>query len=392
MAEAGTMRAAGATSLAAPGKIPPRPARDQRLDLVRGWLQLTIFASHVMGSFIGGWMIHGSWGLSDSSEQFVFLSGFTLGSVFARKAARDGWRAGAADMTRRVWRLYRIHLMVFALFGLMVGAAGASFLPGEADRLGWTWFLAAPAWAALGMLTMLYQPAFMGILPVFVWCMLLLPGFAAMEARWGGRALALPMGCYAAVWLFGLSAPSLWPDGGIAFNPFAWQMLFLAGAWLGRRALMHGRALPFNAPWAGAVTACCVAVLLAGFALRLGWYGFAPWHSPFAETRWIEGKEDLALPRVLHALALAWLVAAFVPRDAGWMHASAIAWVAPIGRFSLEVFCLGLFLSWIASTALRLAPSGWHGPLDPILIAAGFFALFRFARALDRRRFAVRVA
>ena len=74
--------------------IPARPPRDQRLDIVRGWLQLSIFATHAGGTFIGGWMIHAAWGFSDSSELFVFLSGFTLGSVFARRAAQAGWRAG----------------------------------------------------------------------------------------------------------------------------------------------------------------------------------------------------------------------------------------------------------------------------------------------------------
>src|ERR1700735_5780774 len=96
-----------------------RPHPDTRLDIVRGWLQLTIFASHAVGSFIGGWRIHGSWGLSDSSEQFVFLSGFTLGSVCARRTLRDGWRAGAADILWRAWRLYRIHLPVVGLYGAL---------------------------------------------------------------------------------------------------------------------------------------------------------------------------------------------------------------------------------------------------------------------------------
>ena len=82
----------------------PRPVRDTRLDIVRGWLQWSIFASHATGSFIGGWMIHASWGLSDSSEQFVFLSGFTLGSVFARRTLQHGWRAASSDTLRRTWR------------------------------------------------------------------------------------------------------------------------------------------------------------------------------------------------------------------------------------------------------------------------------------------------
>jgi len=369
--------------------VPARPPRDQRLDIVRGWLQITIFASHAFGSFIGGWMIHGSWGLSDSSEQFVFLSGFTLGSVCARRTARDGWRAGAADILWRAWRLYRISLLVVLLYGAMVFAAGATFLPGEAERLGWGFFQADPVRAVPGLLVMLYQPNLMGILPVFVWCMFLLPPFAALEARVGGWALVLPIASYAAVWVLGLSAPSLAPDLGIAFNPFAWQLLFLTGAWLGRRALLLGRALPYDASWARWVTAAAVVFVIAGLALRLSWYGFVPWHAPVAETRWIVGKEDLALPRILHAWSLAWLVALLVPRDAAWMHSLLFRAMATIGRYSLEVFCLGLFLSWAATTVLSLAP-GWT-VLDPLLIGSGSVLLALFARWLNHRRSARRI-
>jgi hypothetical protein len=363
---------------------PARPPRDQRLDVARGWLQLTIFASHAYGSFIGGWMIHSSWGLSDSSELFVFLSGFTLGSVFARKAARDGWRAGAADILGRTRRLYRIHLTVFFLFAAMLLLAGAIFLPGEARRLGFGFLLDHPIRALPGILTMLYQPEWMGILPVFVWSMLLLPGFAALEARWGIWGLLPSLALYVAVWAFGLAAPSLAPDTGIAFNPFAWQLMFLTGAWLGRRALLQGRALPFGAPWARWVTMAAILVLLAGLGLRLAWYGFIPVNAPVAESRWIVGKEDLAWPRMIHAWALAWLIAALVPRDAPWMHRWLPAAIAAIGRFSLEVFCLGLFLAWGASTVLQRAPDKpW---LDPLLIVAGGLILGWFAHWLQQRR------
>ncbi len=66
-------RASSPVAASRPTNVPPRPARDTRLDLLRGWLQLTIFASHATGTWIGVWLIYAPWGLSDSSEQFVFL-------------------------------------------------------------------------------------------------------------------------------------------------------------------------------------------------------------------------------------------------------------------------------------------------------------------------------
>ncbi|HEX3349892.1 MAG TPA: OpgC domain-containing protein [Acetobacteraceae bacterium] len=368
--------------------IPPRPPRDTRLDIVRGWLQLTIFASHATGSFIGGWMIHASWGLSDSSEQFVFLSGFTLGSVFARKAAGGGWRAGATDLVARTRRLYLRQILIFVLFGLMIAVATAALLPGEAERLGWAYGIAHPLRAMPGVLLMLYQPADMGILPVFVWCMLLLPGFAWLEVRWGGWALLPSLFLYAAAYLLDLSPPGLYGTG-IGFNPFAWQLLYLTGAWLGRRALLAGEALPFRARWAPWVTAGAILVVTVGLVLRLAWYGFLPFDAPIAQTRWVVGKETLALPRILHAWALAWLVAYVVPRNAAWMGGAVLRATAVIGRHSLDVFCLGLFLSWAATTVFRLVP--YTPGLDIVVIGAGCLILAAFAEWRERRREAARV-
>lgn len=365
--------------------VPPRPARDTRLDIVRGYLQLTIFASHTVGSFIGGWLIFGAWGLSDSSEQFVFLSGFTLGSVISRKSIRDGWTSAATDVWRRTWRLYKVQLLVAGLYLAMLLLAGATILPGEAQRNGWTFLLAHPVAGVAALSTMLYQPAFMGILPIFIWCMVLLPGFAWMLARWGGRALLLSIAVYACVHLFGLHTPIIVPNTGIAFDLFAWQLLYMSGAWLGRRALMDGRALPFDAPWAKYATAASVAMLVFGLAVRLDWYGVLPGHLLTDESTLIFGKEQLAVPRLLHALSLAWLIARFVPRDSAWMHAAWAAAVARVGRYSLETFCLGLFLSWGGSALLHFHP-GHHAELDLPIIVAGCVAMALFARFLDRNR------
>jgi len=360
--------------------VPVRPSRDTRVDIVRGWLQLTIFASHAAGSWIGAWLIHGAWGLSDSSEQFVFLSGLMLGSVFALKSARQGWGAASLDMLIRSARLYRTNMVVFVLFGAMAFAATAIF-PGEADRLGWSYMPVHPIQAILAGLTTFYQPNYMDILPVFMWCMLVLPAFAALEARIGDWALIAPLAIYAAAHVFGLAPPVLGTGTHGGFNPFAWQILFLVGAWLGRRTLLHGRALP---PWRW-LTVAAIAVVAAGLLLRLSWFGFLPFAIPLEETDAIIGKDLLVLPRVLHAFALAWLVAVSFPRDARWMRGMGFRWLAAAGRHSLLVFCLGLFLSWGLTAVFRLWPDakGWT---DPLLMVVGCAILLRFALWLDRGR------
>jgi hypothetical protein len=99
----------------------------------------------------------------------------------------------------------------------------------------------------------------------------------------------------------------------------------------------------------------------------------------------IDWKPDLAPLRALHAFALAWLVARFVPRAADWMDTVPARWLACVGRWSLEVFCLGIFLSWAVATVLRLVPGGVAGVLDVPLIVAGCLALGVFAQWRERR-------
>jgi hypothetical protein len=363
-------------------QLDARPSRDTRIDVIRGWLQLTIFASHAAGSWIGAWLIHGAWGLSDSSEQFVFLSGLMLGSVYARKSRREGVPAAVRDMAMRTLRLYRTHLITFFLFGGMIIAVTDSGLcPGEVKRLGWSFLVTHPARAIPAALTTLYQPNYMDILPVFIWSMAALPAFAWLEARVGAWALAASIGLYLAAWLFRLAPPGLGPDTVIGFNPLAWQVLFMLGVYLGRRMLLLGRAVP-PSRW---LTVAAVAVLVVGLILRLDWFGALPFSLSVPENDWIIGKDELALPRVLHALALALVVARLTPRDAQWMHSRLGRWLAAAGRHSLHVFCLGLFLSWAVTAVFRFWPSMvmWF---DPPLILAGCAVLLWFGLWRDRGR------
>jgi hypothetical protein len=96
---------------------------------------------------------------------------------------------------------------------------------------------------------------------------------------------------------------------------------------------------------------------------------------PVAETKAVFGKQDLALPRLLHALSLAILLARGTSRE-GLLARPVFAPLRFAGRHSLEVFCLGLFLSWAATHALSLGQGGIV--LDATAIAAGMATLLAF--------------
>ena len=144
--------------------------------------------------------------------------------------------------------------------------------------------------------------------------------------------------------------------------------------------LLRGRAVPFSP-----VLTAAAAVLVAGLLLRLDWFGMLPFSFGIPENDQVIGKDGLALPRVLHALALALVVARVTPREAGWMHTMPARWLAAAGRHSLQVFCLGLFLSWMVTAVFRFWPERMM-LFDPPLIVGGCAILLWFGLWRDRDR------
>jgi len=373
--------------------VPRRPARDLRLDALRGWLQLTIFMAHAAlvapgSSRIGGWIVHTAWGYSDSSEQFIFTSGLGLGSVFALKFARDGLSPAMRDIGSRSLRLFRAHIMLFAAFGGLVffGALALGFAD-DLPRMGWDYLRQRPVRALLLIPPLVYQPQFMEILPVFTVCTLLVGPFMWLVELVGDIALLAPIGLYAAAHGLGWTLPAIGPQGfpTWGFNPFAWQFLYLLGAWLGRRSLLtQGRAVPRHP----ALVVLCAAILVWGFFVRIATYGWWPRALlPFGwipALDWLIIKENLGPVLIVHGLAIAYLCATCLPRDAAWLSRGIGPYLTGVGRHSLQAYCVGLCLSWAVAAVLRTA--GYSYALDAALLVAGCLLLVLLGRRLDRRR------
>ena len=218
----------------------------------------------------------------------------------------------------------------------------------------------------------------MGILPVFILCMLALPLLVYGMERFGRLALVPSLVLYAAVQVWGWRLSGL---GGteVEFNPLARQLLFALGVWFGRQALLRGRAAGRHK----LLLAAGVLVLLAGLWIRLVEHGVIA--GPALDLQALMGKQNLALPRVLHALALAYVVMTLIPPRPVTLRAWLPQALAAAGRNSLNVFCLGLFVSYAVVSLFRAFP-GAAPRLDLPLVGGGALLLMAIAWMAERRR------
>ena len=157
-------------------------------------------------------------------------------------------------------------------------------------------------------------------------------------------------GFYAIAWEFGLNLPA-YPEGVWYFNPFAWQLLFVFGAWC---AL--GGAERLTVLLNSRVTlAIAIAYLLVAFYVALSWH--LPVVHPLVPS-WLEeviypiDKTNLDVLRFAHFLALATVTVWFIPRDWPPLNSRALYPAILCGQHSLEIFCLGVFLAFAGHFAM----------------------------------------
>jgi hypothetical protein len=324
--------------------MPPaaKPARDLRLDFFRGLSLWFIFIDHVPSNTVG-WVTVGTYGFSDAAEIFVFISGYTAAFVYGRVMQERGFLVGAARILKRVWQLYIAFVFLSVIFIAQIAYVSYRFdNPLFAEEMEVLHFLQRPEIALLEVLRLRFLLPNVDILPIYIVLMLFFPLMLWLLLRAPYLALAVSLAIYLAAKLFDLNL-NLYPiQRHWSFNPFAWQLLFMIGAWCAvGRTQWFGSLVRSNV-----VAAICVAILLPAFALAMT----RPFPNVVPEALMIFplDKTGLSPLRLAHFLAMAILVARFVRPDAAFLRS---AWARPVilcGQHSLEVFCLGVFLSFTA--------------------------------------------
>ena len=324
--------------------------RDLRLDLFRGIALWLIFLDHIPSNLVA-WGTIRNYGFSDATEIFVFVSGYTAAFVYGKEMRERGFIIAGAHILRRAWQIYVAHVFLFAIYLAEISYVATSFEnPLYADEMNILDFLKQPDVTIVQALLLKFKPSNMDILPLYIILLLLFPPILWLLQFRSSLALGASVLLYVLTWHFNWNMPS-YPSGHWYFNPFAWQLLFVFGAW----CALGGAQRLSTVVQSPVTLAIAAAYLLFAFVISLTWY--LPGMSQYV-PHWLEeliypiDKVNLDVLRFAHFLALAVLTVRFVPRE--WPLLKSWWTWPPIvcGQHSLEIFCLGVFLSFAAHFAM----------------------------------------
>jgi hypothetical protein len=368
-----------------PASLPARApsVRDARLDVLRGLCLVMIFINHVPGNPYERFTSR-NFGFSDAAEGFVMMSGIAAGLAYGMDFRLPGrlW-TGLARIWGRAWTLYLVHLAC-SLIALGLVAAVALLTHDmrglQSNLMKYVFLKPLQTMAGLPMLT--HQFGYMNILPLYLVLLFAAPPVLWLAWRQPRAVLGGAIALWLAAGLFRLNLPNYPLKGGWFFNPLAWQLIFVIGLLTGLGIRQGKRLVPVRR-WLQIL--CALWLVLAVVVLWVRPVGEAFGHSlwllkqlglPFNITDF--DKTFLTAPRLLHILALAYLLSSLsVVR-----RMAASRWVTPLavlGRQSLPVFALGSLLC-LTFQAVKWT-TGEDFLIDTAMIAGGLALQLALAAA-----------
>ena len=352
---------------------PKSQGRDLRLDACRGIALWCIFLDHVPNN-IGSWLTLRNYGFSDAAEIFMFVSGVTCALAYGAARHREGWNGVIKRTLRRSWDIYVAFLLLTLACAILVHLAGGSHL---ADASNTRVLLNDPGATLARAAILQYRPVNTDVLPIFVLLHLLFALLLWLLLRAPNLTLGASLALYVLVHVFGWTVPA-WPSSHWAFNPLAWQLLVVLGAWW-----MIEKRIP---PWMTSRTALVLAVsyLLFSLVIALSWHikpldALIP--EVLAKLRYPLDKSNLDPLRLLHFLALAVLAAWFVPRNSRWLMTPVMRGAIRCGQNSLPIYCLGVLLAFAGHMVLLDVSDGLA--MQIALSLGGILAMIATATLLN---------
>lgn len=315
------------------------------LDFFRGLVLLIIVVDHIGGSILSRMTLH-AFAWCDAAEVFVFLGGFAAATAYQALSLRSDARHAGRRFVRRALEIYRAFLLTAGLM-LLVSAIlrGCNIEAPNMDATDLDGLIQSPARVLRDILLLRRQPYLSAVLPMYAFFALAVPLVLPLA-----RSRPVLLGCASiALWIAAPALAHTLPviaDTRWDFNPFAWQLLFVAGA--------ITRCQPVYQRLSAHPLGSLVSLLSALCALSIAYQEL------FLDAVRVGGvlKQNLHWIRVLSFLSIAWLVANMIRK--GWARRLA-EWtpvVSEIGRRGLLCFVAGTVVSLSVDSVLYSLTNG----------------------------------
>ena len=331
----------------------PEKGRDLRLDLFRGVANWAIYLDHIPDNVVN-WITTRNYGFSDAADLFVFISGYTASFVYARMMLDRGFIVGATRLTKRVWQLYVAHIILFVIYIASITYLALRFGDSEMINEFNVAGLVDQATETLRQgLFLKFKPVNLDVLPLYIVLMGLFPPVLWFMLRQPDLTMVISIVLWLVTRQMGWNFPA-YPAGTWYFNPLAWQVLFVFGAWCAMGGARKSIAI-INSKY---TLWFCIAYLILALVMTMAGkfpdFGalFPHW---LYDTFNPNDKTNLAPYRFLHFVVIVILVIRFVPKDWPGLEWKIFDPVIVCGQQSLAVFCVGVFLSFVGHFELMMS-------------------------------------
>jgi hypothetical protein len=354
--------------------------RNLLVDVLRGICFLFMTVDHLPGNVFGRISnpTYGPFGFFTAAPGFVFLSGITAGLVYERHRAIHGNASMYQRVLRRIRALYLTQLLLYftLLAAVIVGFPGVA--QWHLDLFG-----KSLSKAVLFGASLLYEPGYLGLLPMYCLFLALTP-IVLWQLQKGnaGRIVLISV----VVWVIGGLAIRLPQDpvglnfGG--FNPLGYQVLFVIGLAFGAKRIVFEH-LSSKTQKLLLVLSLLVALPLLFLRQLYAVNGSVRVRTDhFSQLFSVVQLGPLRLlDFAAFALILYWISRQIQQKGT---HSLLFRWLACLGQHSLPVFTWSILLTY-AVTALLPFKAGLAFRLLIAVVAAGSLTIPAVSRELVGR-------
>lgn len=382
------------------------------LDGFRGFFLLfmgVIHLNEVLNVTIGK-LNHHYFGWVEDAQGFVFISGLVVGIVYGKTYLHKGYNAMRGRVWTRARTIYLHQAGLILIFTLLAVKLGGLMVSSEILQP----YLEEPIYFTATSLLLLSASTHMGILPMYIYFMLITPW--VLRAFHAGYAPVIAMLMLLSWYLLGqtwildacvrametVMAQAGHPvQLGLFFNIFAWQVLFFSGLWLGFMQVQNRLDLSFlhNKAWR-----VCFWVALGG-AIGFGIWDrivFTDFILPEISQKFLfyNSRSDFAViypvAFLVDLFLLTWLLVAGKSCGNVWIErcAQIVHWLFTrralvfLGQHSLHVFSFHILMVYALSIVLdKRELSEFWGSVSLIAgVAALYIPAWLHALAQKRRQ------